>query len=32
MAVTAVDEKPIAIWAAALVYGNLAKRQQQIVR
>jgi hypothetical protein len=28
MAVTAIDEKPIAIWAAALVHGNLAKRQQ----
>jgi hypothetical protein len=26
MAVTAIDKKPIAIWAAALVHYNLAKR------
>jgi hypothetical protein len=28
MAVTAIDEKPIAKWAAALMHGNPVKRQQ----
>jgi len=29
--VTAINEKPIAIWATALVDGNLAKRQHQVI-